>query len=71
VTGTGGYYSLMAPCYVCGVVFASNPARVPSYENQPICEPCIGLINRRRAELGQPLWPVLEGAYEPAQEGEL
>jgi hypothetical protein len=52
-------------------VFASNPARVPSYENQPICEPCIGLINRRRAELGQPLWPVLEGAYEPAQEGEL
>jgi len=66
----GGYESLLAPCVVCGVVFTSNPYRVPSWKDEPICSACIRRINVRRRELGLPLWPVLAGAYEPAGDDE-
>jgi hypothetical protein len=66
-----GFYSLVAPCYVCGATFASNPRRVPSYAGEPICRSCLEAVNRRRLELGEPAWIALPGAYEPAEEGEL
>jgi hypothetical protein len=63
-----GFYSLIAPCFVCGVFFASNPNRVPSYANEPICRDCLELVNQRRRQLGEPEWIALPGAYEPADE---
>jgi hypothetical protein len=63
-----GYYSLVAPCYVCRRLFASNPDRVPSYAGEPICRPCLDAINRRREVIGEPEWVALPGAYEPADE---
>lgn len=58
------YLALIAPCFACRRVFASNPDLVPSYENQPICEACITQVNANRAASGLPQWPVLPGAYE-------
>lgn len=63
-----GYLYLMAPCFVCGRLFASNPDRVPSYENQPICENCITLANERRRANGLPEWPIFPDSYEPREE---
>lgn len=34
----------------------------------PICSNCINVINQERERLGQPLWPVEEGAYEATEE---
>jgi hypothetical protein len=66
-----GYATLVAPCFVCGKLFSGNPRRVPSYQNQPICRDCIEKVNKRRAETGQPLWPVPPDAYEAVDEAEL
>jgi hypothetical protein len=64
-----GYVSLVAPCFVCGAVFMSNPSAVPSCDNQPICRACIDVVNARRAASGLPLWPVAEDAYDAEEEG--
>jgi hypothetical protein len=40
---------------------------VPSFKGDPICADCIAIINRKRAERGEPLWPILPGAYEPEE----
>ena len=63
-----GYMSLIAPCFACGTLFTSNPERVPSYQNNPICKACITIVNENRKANGLPTWPVLDGAYEPASE---
>jgi len=62
-----GYELLMAACFGCGRLFASNPAHVPSYENQPICRNCITLVNTKRREQGLPEWPIHPDAYEPEE----
>jgi len=59
--------SLVAPCFVCKKLFTSNPETVPSYDNQPICETCISLVNSRRRADGLPLWPVTDDAYEAVE----
>jgi hypothetical protein len=63
-----GVYTLMAPCFGCRKVFASNPHRVPSYKSEPICASCIVIVNARRKAAGLPLWPVPADAYEPVEE---
>ena len=59
-------------CFVCGGTFAFNADSVPSHPDdggirQPICKSCVTLINRKREELGVPLWPVHPDAYEPQE----
>lgn len=66
-----GFAMLHAPCFCCGRVFASNPRRVPSYLNQPICRTCIDRVNDARRARGNPLWEVPADAYEPLPEHEL
>lgn len=62
-----GVFTLIAPCFSCGRVFSSNPNLVPSYENKPICEDCIMLVNDVRRRNGLPEWPIPPGAYDPAE----
>ncbi len=66
-----GYAIAFAPCFVCKRPFGFNPRSVPSYDDQPICENCITVVNARRRELGNPEWPVPADAYEPIPEEEL
>lgn len=61
------YMSLVALCFGCGTVFSCNPETVPSYQEQPICEECIRLVNRKRKKAGLPEWPVAANAYEAAE----
>jgi len=61
------FMMLTAPCFACHRVFTSNPYRVPSYQNRPICKDCIMLVNDRRKADGLPLWPVSDDAYEPVE----
>jgi len=63
-----GYLSLVAPCFVCQRPFSSNPYRVPSYQNEPICRGCIEGINTRRLARGLPPWPIPADAYEPVED---
>jgi hypothetical protein len=63
-----GYYSLLADCFACGKPFMCNPNKVPSHNNQPICEDCINIVNAKKREMGLPEWPVPKGAYEPVSE---
>ncbi len=58
---------LMGPCFSCGLVFGYNPDKVPSYDGQAICEPCIEQVNTKRKATGLPLWPVHADAYEPQE----
>lgn len=75
----GGYF-LIATCLVCKRVFTCNPALVPSHParngqpvqdasapKEPICEGCIRNINQHRKELGEPQWPIPDGAYDVAE----
>jgi hypothetical protein len=64
-----GYLYLFAPCVLCRKLFASNPDRVPSYENQPICRDCIERVNEIRRKEGHPEWPIFHDSYEPLEEG--
>jgi hypothetical protein len=53
-----------------------NPHRVPSTsiltgKREPICEPCITLINGKMRAEGRPEWTVHKDAYEPIDESEL
>ena len=66
-----GFYSLVAPWFACKTVFSSNPNRVASFRNEPICATCIAKVNAEREKKGLPLWPVPADAYAPAEEGAL
>lgn len=66
-----GYAMLTAPCFVCGAVFSSNPRKVPSFENQPVCRACMAIVNARRSDMGLAPHPVDPKAYEPCDEREL
>lgn len=66
-----GYYSLIASCFGCGKVFASNPDHVPSYQNQPVCEDCINRANPQRIANGLDPIVIHPMAYQPAEEGAL
>lgn len=68
---SGGYATLVSPCFSCKRIFSANPRKVPSYHGEPICKPCIEKVNRNRTASGRPLWPVAADAYEPCPEGEL
>ena len=59
---------LMAPCLVCRRVFGSNPSFVPSKDNEPVCEACMGSLNALRAESGLDPLPIHPEAYEPLSE---
>ena len=59
--------TILAPCFVCGRPFHSNPQSVPSYQNHPICSTCIVVVNEERAKKNMPLWPVADDAYEPQE----
>lgn len=63
-----GYMMLLAPCLVCKRVFSSNPHRVPSMNDEPICRSCMVALNAKREEMGLKPHPVLPDAYEPAEE---
>jgi len=59
-------------CISCGRVFMFNPHRVPSTSaitgrREPVCEPCMAAINRKRAEMGLEPFAILPGAYEPEE----
>lgn len=67
-----GWLYVIGGCFVCGGTFAFHPDLVPSHPDdegirQPICESCVTLINRKRAELGVTQWPVHPDAYEPQE----
>jgi len=62
------YMSVIAPCFLCGVVFASNPSKVPSVDNQPICESCMERVQEARKRQGMRPFPVPPGAYDGAEE---
>lgn len=70
-----GYAFMMAPCKACGQPFSFHPHKVPSIRVEgtryPICRNCMDEANRVRAERGMELLPILDGAYEPCEEGEL
>mgnify|MGYP001577686477 FL=1 len=64
-----GYMMLMAPCYICGRTFTSNPDRVPSVQRKhPVCKGCMEAINAKRVALGREPLPIPADAYEPAEE---
>lgn len=64
----GGYVMAYGRCYSCNRLFYFNPVFVPSHQNEPICQDCIALVNKRRKAAGLPLWPVPSDAYEPLAE---
>lgn len=61
------YMMLTAPCHVCRRPFMSNPDRVPSVNNEPICEGCMVLVNEARVKAGMEPFPVPADAYEPQE----
>lgn len=44
---------------------------LPMARREPICGPCVEVINAERRARGLPEWPVAPDAYEPVDEGEL
>jgi len=72
-----GYAFAMSPCLCCGVPFAYNPVRVPSFRDprtgskEPVCQWCLGLINAKRAAMGLEPFVPLPDAYEACDESEL
>lgn len=66
-----GYVFVLGPCAVCDRVFSYNPHKVPSFNNDGVCEPCMVLVNARRVENGLDPHPVAADAYEAIPEGEL
>ena len=70
-----GYAMCMAPCLACCRVFSFNPVAVPSFRvngvKEPLCEACMGLINRKREAAGLKPFDIRPDAYEPCDESEL
>ena len=72
-----GYVFMTAACHVCGSLFLFNPMKVPSLRDgngvrHPVCKLCVELANVMRSKAGvfEP-FPIVDGAYEPCDEGEL
>jgi len=55
------------PCVVCDKFCTFNPDNVPSFNNRPICQDCIELINAERVKLGEAPIIVYPDSYEPAE----
>jgi len=59
-------------CACCNAPFGFHPDLVPSYDfghgREPVCEPCMHVVNSRRVTQGLPPHLILSGAYEPASE---
>lgn len=67
-----GYISCIGSCIACGKMMSFNPNKVPSYKGEPICKECVEKINSIRKERGiTPLIPILEGAYDVADENDI
>lgn len=62
------WMSVIANCFLCDRVFASNPSKVPSVKNQPICESCLELVQEARKARGMDPFPVPAGAYDGGEE---
>ena len=62
-------------CYSCRRHFAFHPRKVPSYavdgRPYPVCAICMNRINQKRATMGLPAFPILDGAYDVASEVEV
>ena len=68
---SGGYAVVLGPCLVCHQLFSFNPEHVPSFNGEPICEPCITEVNKARVEKGRPPFKIYADAYEPIEAGAL
>jgi hypothetical protein len=71
-----GYAFITGPCGCCHKIIVYNPIRVPSFrfngvDKEPICEPCIIVINKERKKKGLELWPIYDDAYSSCREEEL
>ena len=62
-----GYMVLWAECLVCKGMFGSNPALVPSYNDEPIFQMCLDIVNEKRVENNLQPFIAREGAYEPQE----
>ena len=69
-----GYEIAIAPCLVCGHMFAFNPDKVPSHrvdgKREPICSVCMETGNAERVRLGKPPHPIHPDAYFPTDPNE-
>jgi hypothetical protein len=58
-----------AECGLCGRLFFCHPVKVPTVtalgETRKVCQACMEMANRRRAERQLPLLRIPPGAYEP------
>lgn len=71
-----GFVLCTGQCIVCRGVFSYNPVRVPSTtvvtgKREPICQPCIRMLNSERQKRGLEAWPVAPDAYDACAEEEL
>jgi hypothetical protein len=71
-----GFVSLTSACAVCGeLIYFYNPLRVPSVRingsREPICFPCVTMVNRHRAARGLPPCPIADDAYDAVDEQEV
>lgn len=68
-----GYAIVLGQCCCCGQLVGFNPHLVPSFKGEPVCEPCMHVINQRRASAEPPL-PAFTWhpeAYQPVEAGQL
>jgi len=71
-----GYVLAIGDCICCKRHFAFNPKHVPSTKAitgraEPICYPCITVINEKRQAMNLDLFPIHPEAYESCDENEL
>jgi hypothetical protein len=70
-----GYALATGACLTCQKMFNFNPVRVPSFRvngsREPICGPCIEIINQKRVAAGVPPFTISPDAYDACDEGEL
>ena len=56
-------------CGLCGRLFYGHAVKVPTVsalgETRKVCQACMEMANRRRAERQLPLLKIPSGAYEP------
>jgi hypothetical protein len=61
--GAAGWLLGFAPCFVCARPFGFNPSKVPTWNAEPICGPCIEKVNEARRKQGEPEITVDPQAY--------
>jgi hypothetical protein len=65
------YMVVLGLCVRCRAVMSFNPETVPSVrvdgEREPLCEPCVRVLNGQREAAGLPPFVIPAGAYEPAE----